>query len=167
MVENAARTHEYSSLLSTRRSYSRSILSIWVLQRTTRIILFHSRVRRPGIYFKVKHSDFLKFVAHCPPKSTADFRRVRYISSPSSVDRDTLENFLNISSTKNQRTASPQSLHILFYIFISSTKMKREYRSEYSKCCLRVDIEEKYSRVRMGVLSSSTYFMKLVEYSRE
>jgi len=28
MVENAARTHEYSSLLSTRRSYSRSILSV-------------------------------------------------------------------------------------------------------------------------------------------
>ncbi len=58
MLENATRTHEYSDLLSTCRSYSQSILSIWVRQRITRMILFHRRVRRPGAFFKVKHSDF-------------------------------------------------------------------------------------------------------------
>ncbi len=93
MLENVTRTHEYSDLLSTRRSYSWSTLSIWVRQRTTRMILFHSRVRRLGAFFKVRHSDFLGLEVNYPPRSRADFRRVYCISSPSSGDRDTLENF--------------------------------------------------------------------------
>lgn len=167
MLENVTRTHEYSDLLSTRRSYSRSILSIWVRQRTTRMILFHSRVRRPGAFFKVRHSDFFATRSALPSEEQSRLSKSPlYFISIFSGQRY-FGKFLDTSPMENQRTASLQSLHILFYIFTFSTKTKREYYSEYSKYCLRVDIEEKYSRVRMWVLNSSTYFMKLVEYSRE